>query len=390
MTRHDIDPDIRQMLPQLTQWRQDLHAHPEIAFEEVRTSQLVQERLKSFGDVQIHTGFAKTGVVGVLKNGNSSKKIGFRADMDALPIYEENDLPYNSTYKGKMHACGHDGHTTILLGVAQYLAKHKPFDGTVYFYFQPAEEGGGGANVMIQEGLFDKFRPDEVYALHNFPGQPIGTISYKSGVMWASPDGFTLNIKGVGGHAAMPHACVDPVYVALQIGNGLQAIASRQTDPLDSIVVSITQINAGKAHNVIPSNAQMAGTVRTMQPSTRDFAQHQVHTISENIAKAYGAEVEVIYKRMYPPTINDEQATRYAKEAAIAAVGESNTVLGKPSMGGEDFSYMLEQVPGCMIGLGNGDSYGLHHPQFNFCDEAIPYGMQWYINLAKQRLPLSA
>ena len=373
------------MLAQLKLWRQDLHQYPETAFEETRTSKLVQQRLESFG-IKTYTGFAKTGVVGVLSNGSSTKKIGFRADMDALPIAEENQFAYKSKNQGKMHACGHDGHTSILLGVAQYLAKHKNFDGTIYFYFQPAEENGGGANVMIQEGLFEQFGPDEVYALHNMPGKPIGSIAVRSGAILAAPDVFEIHIKGLGGHAALPHKTVDPVFVAAQMLSALQVIAARKTNPLDSIVLSTTCIQAGDIFNVIPESATLKGTVRTLSAATRDFAQEQMTVICDHIAKAFGASAQVDYKRMYPVTINDEVASEYARQAAIAAVGDDNVLFPDVIMGGEDFSYMLEQVSGCMVYIGNGDSYGWHHPRFDFCDEAIEYGVKWFIHLAQQRL----
>ena len=376
---------IHEMSELLTQWRRDIHAHPETAFEEVRTSNLVQERLKSFG-VEVHTGFAKTGVVGVLKCGDSDRSIGFRADMDALPMDEHNDMEYKSTHAGKMHACGHDGHTTILLGAAKYLAETKNFDGTVYFYFQPAEEAGGGANIMIQDGLFKQFKPDEVYALHNKPREPIGSISVRAGSLLAAPDAFTMTIKGQGGHAALPQGCVDPIYATIQICNGLQSIVSRRTDPLDNVVLTITKINGGDAYNVIPDSVEVWGTIRTMKAETRDFAEQELKHIATTIGQAHGVDVDVTYERMYPPTVNDPQAAEYAHSAAVSAVGAGNVFEAKQVMGGEDFSYMLEHVPGCMVGLGNGDSAGLHNPKFDFADEAIPYGVEWFVQLAEQRL----
>lgn len=378
---------IQDMTSLLTEWRRDIHQNPELAFQETRTSALVQERLKSFG-VDVHTGFAKTGVVGVLKNGTSQRSIGFRADMDALPIYEQNDMDYKSTVDGVMHACGHDGHTTILLGVAQYLAHNKNFDGTVYFYFQPAEEDGGGANIMLQDGLFDTFKPDEVYALHTGPWYELGEIALVSGAFLAAPDEFCLKIKGKGGHAAIPQACVDPMYAGVQICNALQSIASRRVDPLDSLVLSITRFyGGGDAYNVIPDTIEIGGTVRTMLPETRDFAEHELAHIATTVGHAHGVSVDVSYNRMYPPTVNDVQATEYARNAAIATVGEDNVKQGAKSMGGEDFAYMLEHVPGCMVSLGNGTGgYNLHHPQFNFNDDSIPYGVEWFVTLAEQRL----
>lgn len=376
---------IHEITPLLTEWRQDIHAHPEIAFEEVRTSGLVQNRLKSFG-VDVYTGYAKTGVVGVLKNGTSDRSIGFRADMDALPMDEHNDFDYKSTYDGKMHACGHDGHTTMLLGVAKYLAETRNFDGTVYFYFQPAEEAGGGANVMIKDGLFEKFKPDEVYALHTAPGHPVGSIGMFAGGWLAAPDAFTLKIQGVGGHAAMPHKCADPIYAGIQICNALQSIVSRKTDPIDNVVLTITRFMGGDAYNVIPDSIEIWGTVRTMKHETRDYAEETLKHIATTVGHAHGVTVDVDYERMYPPTINDAQAVEYARQAAIVTVGEDNVFEATPVMGGEDFSYMLEHAMGCMVALGNGDTPYCHHPKFNFDDTAIPYGVEWFVNLAEQRL----
>ncbi len=381
-----IRNSIHNMTDMLTAWRQDIHAHPELAFEEVRTSGLVQQRLKSFG-IEVHTGFGGTGVVGVIKNGTSDRKIGFRADMDALPITEQSDMPYTSTTDGKMHACGHDGHTTILLGVAKYLAENKNFDGTVYLYFQPAEEAGGGANVMIQDGLFDQFKPDEVYALHTSPTHAVGEIAMVEGPFLAAPDAFTLHVQGKGGHAAIPQMCIDPIYAGVQICNALQSIASRRVDPLDNIVVSITRFHGGDAYNVIPDSIDIWGTVRTMQHATREYAEKTLGSIAKTVGNAHGVTVDVTYERMYPPTINDPQAVKYAWQAALDTVGADYVLVAPRIMGGEDFSYMLEQVPGCMVCLGNGkDSFVCHHPKFNFNDSSIPYGVQWFVHMAEQRL----
>ena len=381
-----IRNSIQDMTALLTEWRQDIHAHPELAFEETRTSKLVQQRLKSFG-ITVHTGFAGTGVVGVLKNGTSNRCIGFRADMDALPIYEQNEVAYKSTADGKMHACGHDGHTTVLLGVAKYLADTKNFNGTVYFYFQPAEEAGGGANIMIQDGLFEHFKPDQVYALHTSPMHEVGEIAMVAGSFLAAPDAFTITIQGKGGHAAMPHLCVDPIYAGVQICNALQSIVSRKVDPLDNMVVTITRFHGGDAYNVIPDSVEIWGTVRTMKHKTREYAEHALKNIAITVGHAHGVTMEVKYDCMYPPTINDETATEYARQAAVTTVGKDNVSVADRLMGGEDFSYMLEQVPGCMVCLGNGkDSYVCHHPKFNFNDTSIPYGVEWFVNMAEQRL----
>ena len=376
---------IFEMKDVVSEWRRQIHSHPELCFEEVKTSALVQEKLAEFG-VEFHTGYAKTGVVGVLKNGTSERSIGFRADMDALPLTEENDVPYKSKIDGKMHACGHDGHTACLLGAAKYLAETKNFDGTVYFYFQPAEEGGGGANVMIQEGLFDNFKPDEVYALHTRAGLPVGDIAMDSGAASAAPDDFRITIQGLGGHAARPQMALDPLYAITQIYTAMQSLVARRASPFDNLVVSITQIHGGTANNIIPDTAWLGGTVRSVDPNTRDQMEQEITQMATHIATGLGMTADVEYIRRYPPMYNDETATENARNAAIAAVGEDHVSISEKSMGGEDFAYMQQIVPGCMVLLGNGDTAGVHHPRFNFDDEAIPYAIEWYTQLAEGRL----
>ena len=369
------------------EWRQYLHTIPELAFDLPKTSAFVQEKLSAFGVDEIHTGFAKSGVVGVIKAGSSSKTIGLRADMDALPMPELADVPYKSTHDGAMHACGHDGHTSMLLGAAQYLAETRNFDGTVYLYFQPAEEDGGGANIMIKEGLFDKFPPDEVYAMHNWPTLDVGQFGVTAGPVMAAPDRFTLTITGKGGHGAMPHKCIDPIVIGAQIVNAWQTLVSRDTDPLESIVISTTTFNSGTAFNVIPEVAELGGTVRTFNSDIRDSIEGKMHAVASNIAGAYGATVDLDYVYEYPATVNHDRETEYARAVCQDIVGADNVIELPPSMGGEDFSYMLEKSPGCYIYAGNGNSKGLHHPEYIYDDGGIQYGMDFFVKIVESRLP---
>lgn len=373
----------------LTQWRRDLHAHPEIAFEEHRTSAMVAEHLESFG-IEVHRGLAKTGIVGRLKAGTGNRAIALRADMDALPLEEHNNFDHRSQTSGMMHACGHDGHTAMLLGAAKYLAGSKAFDGTVYFIFQPAEEGEGGGKVMIEEGLFEKFPVEAVFGLHNWPGMPAGHFGIAAGPMMAAFDTFDLKIVGTGSHAAMPHQGVDSIVTASQVVTALQTIASRNTDPLDAVVVSVTQIHGGDAYNIIPDSVQLKGTVRTFKDSVRDRMEPAIRRIASGICEAAGAAMELDYHRRYPSTVNHAEETELAAAAAEAVVGEENIDRHPaPSMGSEDFAYMLRERPGCYVWLGNGAGEGgcmLHNPGYDFNDEILPVGASYWATLVEQIL----
>jgi len=382
---------IAEFHAELTATRRDIHAHPELGFEEHRTSQLVAEMLASWG-IEVHRGIAGTGVVGVLRNGNSGRSIGFRADMDCLPMTETSDLPYRSTIPGRMHACGHDGHTTMLLGAARYLAETRNFDGTVYFIFQPAEEGGGGGRVMVEEGLFDRFPCDAVYAMHNLPELPLGEARIFSGPVLAAADRITITVHGKGGHASRPQQCVDPVLVGAHIVIAAQSIVARAVDPIDSAVISICQFHAGEASNVIPETAELHGTVRSFRPEVQELIERRLTEIVRATAEAHGAKAELSYQRGYPPTVNHPEQTERAALAASAVLGEGKVHREPvPRMGAEDFSYMLLARPGCFIGIGQGDggrhSISLHNPRYDFNDDLIPLGASLFARLAEQELP---
>jgi len=386
----NIRDEIKRDHALLTEWRRDFHAHPELAFEEERTAALVAERLQSFG-IEVETGIAKTGVVGKLKAGTGNRAIALRADMDALPMQEGNDFAHASTIPGKMHGCGHDGHTTMLLGAAKYLAETKGFDGTVYFIFQPAEEGAGGAEVMVKEGLFDRFPVEAVYGMHNWPGMPVGKVGASAGPMMAAFDTFDLYIRGKGGHGAMPHQAVDSVLVACEVVGALQSITSRNTDPVDALVVTVTQIHGGDAYNVIPGEVHLAGTVRSFREEVRDSVAPAMKRIADGICAAYGATAELRYDKLYPATVNSVEETEQAVAAAAAVVGADAIDRSPvPSMGAEDFAYMLREKPGSYIWMGNGDVGGgckLHNPGYDFNDEIIPIGVSYWAELVEQALP---
>jgi hippurate hydrolase len=370
-------------------WRHDLHAHPEILFDVHRTAGVVAEKLKSFGCDEIVTGIGRTGVVGVIRGrkGGSSRAIGLRADMDALPITEATGLSYASKNDGKMHACGHDGHTAMLLGAAKYLAETRNFDGTAVVIFQPAEEGGGGGREMVKDGMMDRFKVEEVYGMHNYPGIPLGEFAIRSGPMMAAADRIYIDIEGLGGHAARPHTSVDTIVVGAAIINQLQTIVSRNVDPLESAVVSITQFHAGTADNIIPQTGQLRGTARSLTEGTRDIVEKRVREVVEGTAKLYGAKATLTYKRDYPVTRNHDKQTSFAAEIAAGVVGKDRVDTGTPPvMGAEDFSFMLEARPGAFIFLGNGDSAGLHHPKYNFDDEIIPVGTSYWVKLVETAL----
>jgi hippurate hydrolase len=375
--------------------RRDLHAHPELAFAETRTSSLVAEKLAGWG-IEVHRGLAKTGVVGVVhgKQGKSGKAIGLRADMDCLPIQETGDVPHRSQYAGRMHACGHDGHTAMLLGAARYLAETRRFDGTAYLIFQPAEENGGGGQVMVREGLFDRFPANEVYALHNWPALPAGKIAVGAGPMMAATDEVQITVRGKGGHGAMPHLVVDPVVAAAQIIGALQTIASRNVEPTDAVVVSVCSMQTSQigAFNVVPDWVRLVGTVRSFRPQTRELAERRLREIATKVAEALGASAQVDYVRGYPATVNSAREAAFAAAVGERIFGKGNVVTDPtPTMGGEDFSYMLQERPGAYVFLGQGGGPGgcfLHNPGFDFNDDVIPLGAGYLAALVEHALPL--
>lgn len=373
---------------EVTEWRRHLHTKPELLFAVENTAAFVENKLKEFGVDEIVTGLGRTGVVGLIKgNLGEGRTIGLRADMDALPMTETSGKPWASTTAGKMHACGHDGHTAMLLGAAKYLAETRNFKGAVAVIFQPAEEGGGGGNEMVKDGMMERFAIEEVYGMHNMPGMPVGQFGSRIGPIMASTDEFTITIDGRGGHAAQPHKTIDPIVIGSQIVNALQTIASRTVDPLSSVVVSVTKFNAGFAHNIIPEQAVLAGTVRTLMPEVRDLAEERIKQISESLGSAFGAKIKVSYGRNYPVTVNHRQETGHALSAAANIAGENQVSDDlDPMMGGEDFSYMLLARPGAFIFIGNGDTAGLHNPAYDFNDEAIPHGISYWVKLAEMRL----
>ena len=386
---------IRGYHAELRELRRDIHAHPELAFEEQRTSSLVVEYLKKCG-IETHAGLAKTGVVGVIsgRKTGSGRGIGLRADMDCLPIEEGNSFNYKSKNQGRMHACGHDGHTTMLLGAARYLAETRNFDGTAYLIFQPAEEGGGGGQVMVKEGLFERFPANEVYALHNWPGLPPGQMAVRAGPVMAATDEIQITLRGRGGHAAMPHLAVDPVVAAAQVISALQTVASRNVSPVDAVVVSVCSMQTSQlgAFNVIPDFVRLVGTVRSFRPETRDLAETRVRQICSKIAEALGASAEIDYRRGYPATINSAREAEFAARVGERLFGQGNVITGhEPTMGGEDFSYMLQARPGAYVFLGQGGAAGgcfLHNPNYDFNDEVIPLGAGYLAALVEESLPL--
>jgi amidohydrolase len=384
-----IIEQIVEQQQQMTTWRRHLHAYPELAFEEHLTAAFVADRLAEFG-ITVHRGLAGTGVVGTLSTGDGPA-IGLRADMDGLPIPEANDFSHRSTHAGRMHACGHDGHTAMLLGAVRYLAETRRFRGTVHFIFQPAEENEGGARKMIEEGLFERFPVRSVYGMHNWPGQPVGTIALRPGPMMAAFDIVQITVTGKGAHAAMPHLGNDPVLAASAIVTALQAVASRAIDPLDAAVVSVTQFHAGDTWNVIPERAVLRGTTRALRPQVQDAVEAAVHRIVEGVAAAHGVGAQVHYERRYPPTINDPAETERAASAALLVAGEGNVDRDPaPSMGSEDFAFMLIEKPGCYVWIGNGPGEGgcgLHNPRYDFNDAILPLGASYWAKLVESELP---
>lgn len=378
-----------ELLPEITEWRRDIHAHPEILFETHRTSALVSEKLKEFGCDEVVTGLGRTGVVGVIKGreNGSGKVVGLRADMDALPIHEETGVEYASKTPGAMHACGHDGHTSMLLGAAKYLAETRNFDGTVVVIFQPAEEGGGGGREMCEDGLMDRFGIQEVYGMHNWPGQPAGQFAIRPGAFFAATDLFEITLIGKGTHAAKPQDGVDPTVMASHIVIALQSIASRNADPIDPLVVSVTSFEtSSKAFNVIPQSVTIKGTVRTMSKETRELAEERIKAICTLQSESFGGAADINYMRGYPVMVNHEAETDFAADVAKSISGHCEEA--PLVMGGEDFAYMLEERPGAYILVGNGDTAMVHHPEYNFNDEIIPAGCSWWAEIAEQRMPL--
>lgn len=382
---------IAELAPDITEWRQDIHAHPELLFDTERTGQFVAEKLREFGCDEVVTGIAKNGVVGIIKgrSDTAGKVIGLRADMDALPITEETGVEYASTNPGVMHACGHDGHTAMLLGAARYLAETRNFNGSVAVIFQPAEEGGGGGRVMCEEGMMDRFGIQEVYGMHNWPGMEVGQFSIRPGPFFAAADQFEIEVQGLGGHAAKPNETVDSTVVAAHLVTALQTVVSRNADPVEQIVLSVTSFQTSSdAFNVIPDRVSIKGTVRTLTPEMRALGEKRLSEISAGVAATFGATINVNFMSGYPPMVNHELETQHAIDAAKKVSGGCNDA--PLIMGGEDFAYMLEERPGAYVLVGNGDSAGVHHPKYNFNDEAIPAGCSWYIEMTESRLAMPA
>jgi len=369
--------------------RRDIHAHPELAFNEARTADIVARELAGY-DLEVHRGLAKTGVVGVLRKGNNSRAIGLRADMDALPMHEKNVFAHRSVHAGKMHGCGHDGHTTMLLGAARYMAEHQSeldIDGTIYFIFQPAEESEGGAKVMIEDGLFRQFPMDQIFGMHNWPGIPAGEMAVMPGPVMAGTCSFEISVRGHGCHAAMPNQGVDTLVVASQLVLALQTVVSRNLHPCESAVVSVTQIHGGEAWNVIPDDAVLRGTIRSFKPEVQTLVERSVERLCAGVASAFGAQIDVRFDQRYPPTVNSPAETELCRQTAAALLGEDKLRQNElPSMGAEDFAYMLQAKPGCYVWLGNGPGTGgcsLHNPHYDFNDEILAIGIRYWVKLVE-------
>ncbi|MBC3933840.1 amidohydrolase [Undibacterium sp. CY7W] len=395
-----IDP-ILQFQSEIQEIRRDIHAHPELCYEEHRTAEVVANQLTQWG-IPVVRGLGKTGVLGIIRNGDSPRAIGLRADMDALPMQELNTFAHTSRHAGKMHACGHDGHTAMLLGAAKYLAQHRDFDGTVYLIFQPAEEGGGGARAMMQDGLFEQYPMEAVFGMHNWPGIASGHFAVTPGPMMASSNEFYVTVRGKGAHAAQPHKSIDPIMTAIQIAQSWQTIVSRNASPLESAVLSVTQIHSGSATNVIPDEATLIGTVRAFSTEMIDLIERRMQTIAQHTAAAFDAEVEFSFKRNYPPLINHAAETAFATEVMRAVVGADKVdAHTEPTMGAEDFAFMLQAKPGCYVFLGNGEGShrdaghglgpcNLHNPSYDFNDALLPVGATYWVRLAESYLKKSA
>jgi hippurate hydrolase len=376
--------------------RRDIHAHPELCFQEERTADVIAKALTDWG-IPIHRGLGKTGVVGIIQNGTSTRAVGLRADIDALPMTEHNTFAHASQHPGKMHACGHDGHTAMLLAAAKHLSKHRNFDGTVYLIFQPAEEGGGGAKVMIDDGIFDKFPMEAVFGAHNWPGMPVGSFGVNPGAMMASGNRFSVTIHGKGSHAALPHLGIDPVPIAAQLINGFQTIITRNRRPLEPGVISVTMLQAGEALNVVPDSCTLSGTVRTFSYELLDLIETRMRQMSEHTCAAFGATCDFEFNRYYPPTINHPAETEFVRQVLGDVVGAANVQAFEPTMGSEDFSFFLQAKPGCYFVIGNGDGahreggHGLgpcmlHNPSYDFNDDLIPLGATAWVRIAEQWL----
>jgi hippurate hydrolase len=379
-----------ELLPEITAWRRDIHTHPEVMYDTHRTAALVADKLRAFGCDEVVEGIGQTGVVGIIKgvSDTSGRVIGLRADMDALPMQEQTGLDYASSVPNAMHACGHDGHTAMLLGAAQYLAETRNFDGQVALMFQLAEEGGNGALAMVEDGVMDRWGIDEVYALHNDPNLPTGQFATRKGPMLAAVDFFTIEIEGKGGHAAKPQKTIDPTMMGCQLHQSLQTLVSRNVDPVDRAVVSVTAFHTGSdVYNVIPHTATLKGTVRSFNPATRDMLEQRMQAMCDAVAATHGGQITLKYDRITPATINSDQQAEFAAEVATSVAG--SCAEAALSLGGEDFSYMLEVRPGAFVMVGNGDSAPLHHPEYDFNDEAIPNGCSFFAELVEQRLPRS-
>jgi hippurate hydrolase len=375
---------IAEFADEVAEWRRDFHVHPELQYDLPRTSGKVAELLRSFGVDEVVTGIAKSGVVGVIKGRGPGKTIGIRADMDALPILERTGLDYASQTPGRMHACGHDGHTSILLGTAKYLAETRNFDGNAVMIFQPAEEGGAGGRAMVEAGIMDRFGVDEVYGLHNMPGQAAGSIATRVGGLMAASDEFNIVVEGQGGHAAWPHNTVDPVMIAAQLITALHTIVSREIDPIRSAVLSVTMMQGGEAFNIIPQKVKLTGTVRSLNDEVRDLMEERLKAVTKGIVETFGGKAEVTYRRGYPVVENTPDETAYAAAIAATVVGEDRVNANvDPKMGGEDFSYMLQARPGAYVFLGNGPSSELHSDTYNFNDEIIPVGVSFFVKLVE-------
>ncbi len=386
-----VNNRIAEMAPEIAEWRRDFHANPELGFDVHRTAGIVAEKLRAFGCDEVIEGVGRTGVVGVIRGREtgSGKVLGMRADMDALPIQEVRDIPHKSTVPGKMHACGHDGHTAMLLGAARYLAETRNFDGTAVVIFQPAEEGGGGGREMVEDGLMERFGIQQVYGMHNYPGLPVGQFATRPGPIMAAADLFTIRVEGLGGHAARPHACIDTTLVAAQILTALQSIVARNVDPIENAVITVTHLDTGPwSHNVIPQVVEMTGTARTLSEPVRDLVEAGIARVAKNVAAALGAQAEAVYTRDYPVTINTGAEAAFAADVAeeVAGGGRVDRAIA-PVMGGEDFSFMLNERPGALIWVGNGDTAGVHHPEYDFNDAAIPYGVSYWARLAETSMP---
>jgi amidohydrolase len=385
-------PDLEELARELVDVRRDIHQHPELAFDEHRTADLVAEKLASWG-LEVHRGLAKTGVVGTLRAGSSNQAIALRADMDALPIHEANQFDHRSDYDGKMHACGHDGHSTMLLGAAKVLSQTKNFDGVVHFIFQPAEEGGGGGRVMIEEGLFDMFPAEQVYGMHNMPGIPAGTFAMRPGPIMASYDSFDITVRGKGTHAAMPHLGIDPIMVASELVSALQSIVSRSVNPMDQAVLSVTKIHAGDAYNVIPEEVHIAGCTRSFSPRVQELLEQNMGRVIEGVTAAHGATFDFNYQHGYPATVNTEDGVTAAAGAAIDVVGDGKVDTDTPPlMGSEDFAFMLQERPGSYIFIGNGVGDGpggcmVHNPSYDFNDDIAITGVRYWARLVERELP---